>query len=74
MGKTRPPRRRKADALKSEPVIEPPKHEVVVQRAAPAMAPLVVQLVDALRTVAERMLDIADAAAEAVTKRLPGRT
>lgn len=38
------------------------------------MPHLVIQLVDAFRTVAERMLDIADAAAEALTKRLPGRT
>jgi len=31
------------------------------------------QLLEALRTVAEKMIDIADAAADALTKRLEGR-
>lgn len=56
---TKTPRRRKAE-----------KSEVVLRRTTAPVGPLFSQLVDALRNVAERMLDIADAAAEAVTKRL----
>ena len=55
---TKTPRRRKAETP-----------EVVVRRTTAPVGPLFSQLVDALRNVAERMLDIADAAAEAVTKR-----
>jgi hypothetical protein len=36
--------------------------------------PFLSELVDTLRAVAGRMIDIADAAAEAVTRRLEGRT
>lgn len=56
-------------------VVEASKQEIVVHGAPvpPAVPPLVLQLVETLRTVAERMIDIADAAAEAVTKRLAGR-
>lgn len=54
------PRRRKVD----------PEPKVVVHRTTAPVGPLLSQLVDALRNVAERMLDIADAAAQAVTKRL----
>ena len=52
------------------------KQEIVVHSAPapPAVPPLFFQVVDTLRMVAERMIDIADAAAEAVTKRLAGRT
>ena len=57
---TKTPRRRKAD----------PEPEVIVRRTTAPVGPLFSQLVDALRNVAERILDIADAAAEAVTKRL----
>jgi hypothetical protein len=57
--KSKTPRRRKAETP-----------EVVVHRTTAPVGPLVAQLVDALRNVAERVLDIADAAAEAVTKRL----
>jgi len=56
MGKSKTPRRRKS--------------EVIVRRTTQPVGPLVSQLADALRTVAERVLDIADAAAEAVTSRL----
>jgi len=77
MGKSKQPRKRKAPAPAVEPtaVVEAPKPEVLVQRAPgpPAVPPLVFQIVETLRTVAERMIDIADAAAEAVTKRLAGR-
>ena len=65
--KSKAPRRRKADTAA---VIASPEPEVVVRRATAQVGPLFSQLVDALRNVAERMLDIADAAAEAVTKRL----
>ena len=65
--KSKAPRRRKADTPAVVPSTEP---EVVVRRATAPVGPLLSQLVDALRNVAERMLDIADAAAEAVTKRL----
>jgi hypothetical protein len=66
-------RRRKPPAPKPEPVAEEPKHEVVVHRSAAPAAPLLAELVDTLRAVAGRMIDIADAAAEAVTRRLEGR-
>ena len=67
--KSKAPRRRKADtaAITAPPSSEP---EVVVRRTTAPVGPLLSQLVDALRNVAERVLDIADAAAEAVTKRL----
>jgi len=56
--KSKVQRRRKADP------------EVIVRRTTQPVGPLFTQLADALRTVAERVLDIADAAAEAVTTRL----
>ena len=65
--KGKAPRRRKADTAA---VTSAPETEVVVRRTTAPVGPLLSQLVDALRNVAERMLDIADAAAEAVTKRL----
>jgi len=52
------PRRRKPQAPEPEPVA----------------APFLSELVDTLRAVAGRMIDLADAAAEAVTRRLEGRT
>ena len=64
--KSKTPRRRKAD---TPAVSSAPEPEVVVRRTTAPVGPLFSQLVDALRNVAERMLDIADAAAEAVTKR-----
>ena len=75
MGKSRPTRRRKPQAPEPEPVAPEPKTDVVVHhRAAPPAAPLLVELIDTLRAVAGRMIDIADAAAEAVTRRLESRT
>ena len=60
------PRRRKAD-------VQEPKQEVVVHRAAPAVPPFVSEVIDALRAVAGRMIDIADAAAETLTSRIERR-
>ena len=68
------PRRRKPEAPAPEPVTDEPKHEVVVHRSASPAVPFLSELVDTLRAVAGRMIDIADAAAEAVTRRLEGRT
>jgi len=68
------PRRRKPQAPEPEPVAETPTHEVVVHRSASPAAPFLSELVDTLRAVAGRMIDLADAAAEAVTRRLEGRT
>ena len=65
--KSKAPRRRKAD---TPATTSPPEPEVVVRRTTAPVGPLFSQLVDALRNVAERVLDIADAAAEAVRKRL----
>ena len=81
MGKSKQPRKRKAPApapapapAEPEVVVEASKQEIVVHSApVPAVPPLLFQVVDTLRMVAERMIDIADAAAEAVTKRLAGR-
>lgn len=66
MKERKPTRRRKPP--------EEPKGEVVVRRAVSPPAPFLIQLVDTLRVVAERMLDLADSAAEAITKRLPERS
>jgi hypothetical protein len=66
------PRRRKPEA--PAPAPDEPKHEVVVHRSASPAVPFLSELVDTLRAVAGRMIDIADAAAEAVTRRLEGRT
>lgn len=60
------PRRRKAD-------VEEPKQDVVVHRAQPPVPPLVSEIIETLRVVAGRMIDIADAAAEAVTSRIERR-
>jgi len=68
------PRRRKPPAPEPESATEEPKHEVVVHRSASPAVPFLSELVDTLRAVAGRMIDIADAAAEAVTRRLEGRT
>ena len=64
--KSKTPRRRKVE---TPAVTTAPEPEVVVRRATAPVGPLFTQLVDAVRNVAERLLDIADAAAEAVTKR-----
>jgi hypothetical protein len=69
----KPPRRRKPPAAEPEPVTEEPKNEVVVHRGTQPPAPFLSALFDTLRAVAGRMIDIADAAAEAVQKRLEGR-
>lgn len=74
MGKSRPTRRRTPQVPEPEPVAPEPKSEVVVHRAAQPAAPILAELIDTLRAVAGRMIDIADAAAEAVTRRLEGRT
>lgn len=58
------------------PSRRPPPQEPVrlPSRRTPApTAPVLSQLLEALRTVAGRMIDIADAAADALTKRLEGR-
>ena len=83
MGKRRAPRRRKTDALDPEPLApeplapEPlapePSSEVVVHRSPPPVPPLIAEVIGTLRVVAGRMIDIADAAAEAVTRRFEGR-
>jgi len=67
------PRRRKPAAPEPGPVTVEPKNEVVVHRGTPPPVPFLNDLVDTLRAVAGRMIDIADAAAEAVTRRLEGR-
>jgi hypothetical protein len=83
MGKSRPPRKRKpaaAESVATPPVpAEPevpaePSHEIVVHRGpSPPVAPILAQVVETLRLVAGRMIDIADAAADAVKKRIEGR-
>jgi hypothetical protein len=64
--KSKTPRRRKTET----PTVTSREPDVVVRRTTAPLGPLFSQLVNALRNVAERVLDIADAAAEAVTKRL----
>jgi len=73
-GELVPPPRRPPTAVAAE---EPPPPQEPVRlpsRRVPApSAPVLAQLLDALRTVAGKMIDIADATADALTKRLEGR-
>jgi hypothetical protein len=81
MGKSRPPRKRKpaapppAEPRQAEPELPAAAstHHVVVRRDRAPATPLAAQLVATLRLVAERMIDVADAAAEALVRRLEGR-
>lgn len=68
-GELVPPARRPPTAVAAE---TPPAPEPV-QYDRLEVAPVLVQLVDALRAVAGTMIDIADAAADALRKRLEGR-
>lgn len=72
-GELVPPPRRPPTAVAAE--TPPPQEPVRSQpRRVPAPpAPMLSQLLDALRIVAETMLDIADQAAEAITRRLERR-
>jgi len=81
MGKSRKPRKRKDPALENsaaeEPVLErqgEAKELVPRPSQEPVrLQPVLSQWLDALRAVAGKMIDIADAAADALTKRLEGR-
>lgn len=68
-GELVPPARRPPTAVAAE---TPPPPEPV-QQTVVEVAPVLVQLVEALRAVAGTMIDIADAAADALRKRLEGR-
>jgi hypothetical protein len=88
MEKRKPTRKRKSTAPKSDaaeqpdlvPPPEPPGQLVPTGRQEPArlppsasVAPALWQLLDAIRGVAGTILDFADQAAEAITRRLEGR-
>jgi len=82
MEKRRPPRKRKSTAPTSDAAEQPePVGQLVpASRQEPArlplptsVAPALWQLLDAIRGVAGTILDFADQAAEAITKRLEGR-
>jgi hypothetical protein len=81
MEKRKPPRKRKAAAPKSDAAEQPAGQLVPAARHEPArlppsesVAPALLQLLDAIRGVAGSILDFADQAAEAISRRLPGRT
>jgi hypothetical protein len=81
MPKSKQPRKRKPAATpQPQPPVENTQPEpsrsktdvVVHSSATPVAPPFVVEVIGRLREVAGRMLDIADAAADALTKRLEG--
>ena len=76
----RKPRKRKAAPPKHEASPEPAGQLVPAARQEPArlpssesLAPALLQLLDAIRGVAGTILDFADQAAEAISRRLQGR-
>lgn len=73
-GDLMPPSRRPPTTVAAE-TPQPPREPIRLQpRPAPAgRAPALAQLLDTIRAVAGAMLDLADAAADALTKRLAGR-
>jgi hypothetical protein len=85
----KPSRRRKPAAAKieqpaieSEPVAQPsaevhpaPRPEVVIrERPIATTPPIVARVADVIRTVAVALIDIADAAAESLTRQIERRT
>ena len=70
-GELVPPVRRPPTALAAESA--PPPESVPHSRVEVSPSPVLLQLVEALRLVAGTMIDIADAAADALRKRLEGR-
>jgi len=85
----KPSRRRKPAAAKieqpeieSEPVAQPsaevhpvPRPEVVIrERPIATTPPVVARVADVIRTVAVALIDIADAAAESLTRQIERRT
>lgn len=81
MGKSRKPRKRQDPAPETSVAAEPvPHRETEAKELVPRpsqepvrLPPVLSQWLEALRTVAGKMIDIADAAADALTKRLGGR-
>lgn len=87
MGKSKKPRKPKSPTADESPSsgeeLERPPHEPVSlaehrsslpERSTPAPSrPVLYDLVQTLRTAVGAMLDIADAAAEAITRRIEGR-
>jgi hypothetical protein len=72
-GELVPPRRRPPTAVAAETPPPPQEPVHLTPRRVPApRAPALSQFLDALRAVAGTMLDIADAAAAALTKRWAG--
>jgi hypothetical protein len=72
-GELVPPTRLPPTALATESP-QPPQEPVrVPARRVPAGRPVLFELLQTLRTAVGAMLDIADAAADAITKRLEGR-
>lgn len=70
-GELVPPVRRPPTAVAAE--TPPPPELVQHSRVEVSPSPVLLQLVEALRLVAGTMIDIADAAADALRKRLEGR-
>ena len=70
-GELVPPARRPPTAVAAE--TPPPPEPVQHSRVEVSPSPVLLQLVEALRLVAGTMIDIADAAADALMKRLEGR-
>lgn len=88
MGKSKKPRRPKSPPPDQNPSEEEPERPTQTKgelapvrlpqplptpRSAATDQPVLVELIQTIRNVVGTMLDIADAAAEAITKRLEGR-
>ena len=83
MGKSRKPRKPKPllpdqspsgeEPEQLAPVPLPPRSPVPEHRSPAPSQPVLFDVIQTIRNVVETMLDIADAAAEAITKRFEGR-
>src|SRR5882762_2347528 len=73
-GELVPPARRPPTAVGTDAPPPPPREPVGLQRRPPAPSrPVLFELIQTLRAAVGAMLDVADAAAEAITKRIEGR-
>lgn len=74
-GELVPPGRRPPTAVGTDAPPPPPREPVrLPQRRTPASSrPVLFELIQTIRAAVGAMLDIADAAAEAITKRIEGR-
>ena len=72
MEKDKKPRRRKSSPAAAPKQLPAPQESVRVERHSTAGSPFITQVASAIRTAAATLIDLADAAAEAVTKAVRG--